>query len=104
MCKAALELIVCVGTIVSVQLHPQPSVNSPSHDLKDVVQEVQKNHKKWLAENRHMKYLWIPYTDSVVVVKNNPVPEVSLVSQHKALQVVQLTVHFVSILRLQMIV
>ena len=43
------------------------------------VQEVRKNHKKWLAENRHMKYLWIPYTDSVVVVKNNPVPEVRYV-------------------------
>ena len=39
-------------------------------------QEVKRNHKKWLAENRHMKYLWLPYTDSVVVVKNNPVPEV----------------------------
>jgi hypothetical protein len=40
------------------------------------VQEVKKSHGKWLAENRHMKYLWIPYTDAVVVVKNNPVPEV----------------------------
>jgi len=38
---------------------------------------VKQNHGKWLAENRHMKYLWIPYTDAVVVVKNNPVPEVS---------------------------
>ena len=40
------------------------------------MQEVQRNHRKWLAENRHMKYLWIPYTDAVVVVKNNRVPEV----------------------------
>ena len=43
------------------------------------VQEVQRNHRKWLADNRHMKYLWIPYTDAVVVVKNNPVPEVRTV-------------------------
>ena len=44
--------------------------------LTSLFQEVRRNHKKWLAENRHMKYLWIPYTDSVVIVKNNPVPEV----------------------------
>ncbi len=42
------------------------------------LQEVKRNHKKWLSENRHMKYLWIPYTDAVVVVKNNRVPEVRL--------------------------
>ena len=42
------------------------------------VQNVKKNHKKWLRENRHMKYLWIPFTDAVVVVKNNRVPDVRL--------------------------
>ncbi|KAG0468274.1 hypothetical protein HPP92_017602 [Vanilla planifolia] len=34
--------------------------------------EVRKNHKKWLGENKHVKYLWIPYTDTVVVVHCNP--------------------------------
>lgn len=28
--------------------------------------------RKWLAENKHIKYLWIPYTDAVVVVRCNP--------------------------------
>lgn len=28
--------------------------------------------RKWLAENKHLKYLWIPYTDTVVVVNCNP--------------------------------
>lgn len=28
--------------------------------------------RKWLAENKHIKYLWIPYTDTVVVVRCNP--------------------------------
>jgi hypothetical protein len=28
--------------------------------------------RKWLSENKHIKYLWIPYTDTVVVVRCNP--------------------------------
>ncbi|KAL2993249.1 hypothetical protein AAZX31_10G099300 [Glycine max] len=28
---------------------------------------------KLLSENKHVKYLYIPYTDSVVVVRCNPV-------------------------------
>ena len=39
-------------------------------------QDVKANHKEWLAKNKHIKYLWLPYTDAVVVVKNNPVPQV----------------------------
>ena len=50
------------------------------------MQEVKRNHKKLLDENQHIKYLWIPYTDAVVVVTNNPVPEVGSVqnAQSKA--------------------
>lgn len=47
-----------------------------------LLQEVKRNHRKWLAENRHVKYLWIPYTDAVVVVKNNPVAEVQVPHKH----------------------
>ena len=35
-------------------------------------EEVRKNHRKWLRENQHLRYMWIPYTDSVVVVACNP--------------------------------
>ena len=38
---------------------------------------TEKKHRKLLAQNRHLRYMWIPYTDSVVVVTNNPVKEVS---------------------------
>lgn len=30
--------------------------------------------RKWLSENKHVKYLYIPYTDTVVVVQCNPLP------------------------------
>eukprot|EP01125_Pyxidicula_operculata_P018931 TRINITY_DN6805_c0_g1_i1.p1 TRINITY_DN6805_c0_g1~~TRINITY_DN6805_c0_g1_i1.p1 ORF type:complete len:540 (+),score=92.90 TRINITY_DN6805_c0_g1_i1:15-1634(+) len=34
-------------------------------------EEVKKNHIKNLKENRHLRYMWIPYTDAVVVVSCN---------------------------------
>lgn len=27
---------------------------------------------RWLSENRHLRYMWLPYTDTVVVVQANP--------------------------------
>lgn len=27
---------------------------------------------RWLRENKHLRYMWIPYTDTVVVVQCNP--------------------------------
>ncbi|KAJ7976684.1 L-galactono-1,4-lactone dehydrogenase [Quillaja saponaria] len=36
------------------------------------IKEIKKNHKKLLSENKHVKYLYIPYTDTVVVVRCNP--------------------------------
>eukprot|EP00892_Ulva_mutabilis_P004800 jgi/Ulvmu1/2692/UM014_0148.1 len=34
--------------------------------------QVERNHAKWLKQNKHLRYMWIPYTDSVIVVKCNP--------------------------------
>lgn len=34
--------------------------------------EVTRNHASWLRNNKHLRYMWIPYTDSVVVVQVNP--------------------------------
>jgi len=39
------------------------------------MKQVQKNHKKWLLENKHLRYMWIPDTDTVVVVQCNPLTE-----------------------------
>ncbi|KAA8497804.1 L-galactono-1,4-lactone dehydrogenase 2, mitochondrial [Porphyridium purpureum] len=47
--------------------------------------KVKANHEKWLKENQHIRYMWIPYTDSVVVVACNPVtPELEAqMNQHQ---------------------
>ena len=31
--------------------------------------------RKWLQENQHLRYMWIPNTDTVVVVQCNPLKE-----------------------------
>ena len=38
-------------------------------------EEVRKNHTRWLADHQHIRYMWIPHTDCVVVVGSNPLPE-----------------------------
>lgn len=43
------------------------------YSLKTIVNAVLLISRKWLAENKHIKYLWIPYTDAVVVVQCNPI-------------------------------
>ncbi|CAH0476357.1 unnamed protein product [Peronospora belbahrii] len=31
--------------------------------------EIRKNHNRWLVEFQHLRYMWIPYTDAIVVVQ-----------------------------------
>lgn len=28
--------------------------------------------RKWLRENKHLRYMWIPDTDAIVIVQCNP--------------------------------
>ena len=37
--------------------------------------DVRKNHRRWLADHQHIRYMWIPHTDCVVVVGSNPLAE-----------------------------
>ncbi|KAK8688992.1 hypothetical protein V6N13_087723 [Hibiscus sabdariffa] len=43
------------------------------HTTVSNLKNLKKNHKKILSENKHVKYLYIPYTDTVVFVTCNPV-------------------------------
>ena len=33
-------------------------------------QEVKRKHARWLRNNQHIRYMWIPYSDAIVVVTN----------------------------------
>ncbi|KAJ8570406.1 hypothetical protein K7X08_037378 [Anisodus acutangulus] len=47
------------------------------------LKDIKKNHKKFLSENKHVKYLHIPYTDAVVVVTCNPISSSRGLPSHK---------------------
>lgn len=55
------------------------------------VKQVERNHASWLRSSKHLRYMWLPYTDSVVVVQVNPVgpPAKPAAPQHSPLSVVQ---------------
>nr|CAD1817217.1 unnamed protein product [Ananas comosus var. bracteatus] len=61
-----------LGVVAEVTLQCVDRHELVEHTFVTNAIEIRKNHKKWLAENKHIKYLWIPYTDTVVVVKCNP--------------------------------
>ncbi|XP_020101856.1 L-galactono-1,4-lactone dehydrogenase 1, mitochondrial [Ananas comosus] len=61
-----------LGVVAEVTLQCVDRHELVEHTFVTNANEIRKNHKKWLAENKHIKYLWIPYTDAVVVVKCNP--------------------------------
>jgi L-galactono-1,4-lactone dehydrogenase len=49
----------------------------PNHKLVEKTwtatrEEAKRNFGKWLRDYQHMRYMWIPYTDTVVVVASNP--------------------------------
>lgn len=48
----------------------------PAHKLLETTHvfsaaEIERGHAERLKANKHLRYMWIPYTDSVVVVTNN---------------------------------
>ncbi|KAL2927592.1 L-galactono-1 4-lactone dehydrogenase mitochondrial [Bienertia sinuspersici] len=62
-----------LGVVAEVTLQCVDRQELVEHTYISNVDEIKKNHKKLLSENKHVKYLYIPYTDSVVVVTCNPV-------------------------------
>nr|UER43480.1 L-galactono-1,4-lactone dehydrogenase [Viscum album] len=62
-----------LGVVAEVTIQCVDRQQLVEHTFVSNINEVKKNHKKFLSENKHVKYLHIPYTDSVVVVRCNPV-------------------------------
>ena len=67
--------------LVPCAAFPAPPQCVPAHRLVErtavsSLREVRKRHADALKANRHLRYMWIPNTDTVVVVTCNPVPEV----------------------------
>ncbi|CAI9782828.1 unnamed protein product [Fraxinus pennsylvanica] len=61
-----------LGVVAEVTLQCVERLELVEHTFVSNLKEIKKNHKKLLSENKHVKYLYIPYTDTVVVVTCNP--------------------------------
>eukprot|EP00850_Spirogloea_muscicola_P004349 SM000018S03714 [mRNA] locus=s18:972699:975136:- [translate_table: standard] len=70
--RCALGLL---GVVAEVTLQCVPAHRLLEHTYVTSKDDIRRNHKKLLQGNQHVKYLWIPYTDAVVVVTCNPLPE-----------------------------
>uniref|UniRef100_A0A0D6R329 FAD-binding PCMH-type domain-containing protein n=1 Tax=Araucaria cunninghamii TaxID=56994 RepID=A0A0D6R329_ARACU len=64
-----------LGIVAEITLQCVPRHQLVEHTFVSNVKEVRKKHKKWLVDNKHLRYMWIPYTDTIVVVQCNPFPE-----------------------------
>ncbi|KAK9794590.1 hypothetical protein WJX73_001185 [Symbiochloris irregularis] len=64
-----------LGMVADVTLQCVPVHRLLEHTYVASVKEVRRKHHKWLRSNRHLRYMWIPYTDAVVVVTNNIIAE-----------------------------
>ncbi|KDP26223.1 hypothetical protein JCGZ_22469 [Jatropha curcas] len=62
-----------LGVVAEVTLQCVERQELVEHTYISNMKDIKKNHKKLLSENKHVKYLYIPYTDSVVIVTCNPI-------------------------------
>lgn len=61
----------CLGVVTEVTLQCVPAHKLVEKTLVTSVDVVEKNHTSWLARHKHLRYMWIPNTDTVVVVQCN---------------------------------
>ncbi|KAL3675189.1 hypothetical protein R1sor_025137 [Riccia sorocarpa] len=64
-----------VGVVAEVTLQCVPRHRLLEYTFVTNMKTVKRNHKKWISEHKHLRYMWIPDTDSVVVVQSNPLAE-----------------------------
>lgn len=62
----------CLGVVTELTLQAVPAQKLQEKTFVASAKEVARNHASWLRSNKHMRYMWLPYTDSVVVVQVNP--------------------------------
>lgn len=61
-----------LGVISEVTLRCVPNHKLLEHTFVQTRKDTRKNHVEMLKRFKHVRYMWIPYTDAVVVVGSNP--------------------------------
>jgi L-galactono-1,4-lactone dehydrogenase len=71
----------CLGVVVEVTMQCIPAHRLVEHTFVLTREEAKQQLDKLLKKHKHMRYMWIPYTDAVVVVTNDPEDEAANVPQ-----------------------
>lgn len=58
-----------LGVVTKVKLQCVPMHRLAEKTVVMTLDEIRPHHTKWLKEFQHLRYMWIPYTDCVVVVQ-----------------------------------
>uniref|UniRef100_K3WJQ9 FAD-binding PCMH-type domain-containing protein n=1 Tax=Globisporangium ultimum (strain ATCC 200006 / CBS 805.95 / DAOM BR144) TaxID=431595 RepID=K3WJQ9_GLOUD len=58
-----------LGVVTKVKLQCVPMHRLAEKTMVMTIDEIRPHHIKWLKEFQHLRYMWIPYTDCVVVVQ-----------------------------------
>lgn len=62
-----------LGIVAEVTLQCVPAHRLREETFVTDLTGVKKNHRKWLEDFQHIRYMWIPHTDPIVVVRSNPI-------------------------------
>ena len=66
----------CLGVVVEVTMECIPAHQLVEHTFVLTREEAKRQKDDLLKKHKHMRYMWIPYTDAVVVVTNDPEDQV----------------------------
>ena len=61
----------CLGVVVEITMECIPAHKLIEHTYVLTREEVALNKIKLLEEHKHTRFMWIPYTDAVIVVTND---------------------------------
>ncbi|TDH71025.1 uncharacterized protein CCR75_002402 [Bremia lactucae] len=70
-----------LGVVTKVTLQCVPMHKLIEKTFVMTLDEIRKNHNRWLVEFQHLRYMWIPYTDAVVVVQCRRAQEEDLLDE-----------------------
>jgi L-galactono-1,4-lactone dehydrogenase len=63
----------CLGVVTRVTLKCVPAHRLVERTFVATPGEVRRRHSEWLRSHKHLRYMWLPATDAVVVVQCDPV-------------------------------
>jgi len=73
--EAAKVGLGCLGIASEITLQCVDAYKLKEETFTTTPEEVERNHESWIRKYKHVRYMWIPHTDCVVVVGSNPIEE-----------------------------